>query len=187
MVNKPVINVTPRHRKFVKGLISGKSPSSAAISAGYTNAGYGSKLMKQPAVQSILVAEMEKQGLTDSLLVKKLRDGLNAQTVPRKDGGQRYDDQFVRKQFLDIILKVRGDYAAIKTENTEKKIVLIMDGRMVGALKDTGKLTAGEGEILEGEIVADESAECEVLQENHEQPGGEGTPLRQDASEPGEA
>jgi len=129
--------------------------------------------MKQPAVQSILVAEMEKQGLTDSILVRKLRDGLNAQTVPRREGGQRYDDQFVRKQFLDIIFKVRGDYAPERTESTEKKIVLIMNGRMIDALKDSGKLTEAEGEILEGEIIDDASTECEVLPAGHEHPGGE--------------
>jgi hypothetical protein len=163
MTHEPIVNVTPRHRKFVKGLIAGKSPSAAAISAGYTEGGYGSHLMKQPAVQSILVAEMEKQGLTDSILVRKLRDGLNAQTVPRREGGQRYDDQFVRKQFLDIIFKVRGDYAPERTESTEKKIVLIMDGRMQKALKDTGKLTLTEAEVLEAEVVdeleADSSGE----------------------------
>lgn len=160
MTHEPIVNVTPRHRKFVKGLIAGKSPSAAAISAGYTEGGYGSHLMKQPAVQSILVAEMEKQGLTDSVLVRKLRDGLNAQTVPRREGGQRYDDQFVRKQFLDIIFKVRGDYAPERTESTEKKIVLIMDGRMQKALKDTGKLTLTEAEVLEAEVVDELETDC---------------------------
>lgn len=154
-IKQDLTELNPRHRKFVKGLLEGKSPSAAGLSAGYTDPGYGLALARQPLIKSLLVAEMEKQGITDGLLARKLKDGLNAQTVPRKEGGQRYDDQFVRKQFLDIVFKVRGDYAPERSEAIEKKIVLIVDGRLRNALLDTGKITEDESKIIDGEIIGD--------------------------------
>jgi len=150
---KDLEKVLPRHRKFVKGLIDGKSNTSAAVSAGFTSPSYGNYLAKQPVIKSLLAAEMEKQGLTEPMLVKRLKDGLDAETVPKKDGGERYDDQFVRKQFLDIIFKLRGDYAAIKTESAEKHIVIILDNRMIDSLRATDKLSKEDAETIEGEII----------------------------------
>jgi hypothetical protein len=104
---------------------------------------------------------MEKAGINDTLIAKKLRDGLDAMAPPRKDGGKQYEDQFVRKQFLDVIFKVRGDYAPERTENIEKNIVIVMDGRMIEALRDSKALPIEEADVLDAEIVSD-SREDEI-------------------------
>jgi hypothetical protein len=98
---------------------------------------------------------MERTGINDTLLATKLLEGLSAMAPPRRDGGTQYADQFVRKQFLDVIFKVRGDYAPDRTETTEKHITIVMDGRMVEALRDSKMLETQDADVLEAEIVRD--------------------------------
>ena len=145
-----------RQRKFVSELIRGASQSSAAVSAGYS-ADYGKALMNNPAVQGLLHTAMQQAGIDDLLIARKLREGLDAKAPPRKDGGKQYPDQFVRKQFLDVIFKLRGDYAPEKSEHINKTINLTLDMGMIKALKDTKFITAEEVDILEAEIVKEES------------------------------
>lgn len=146
-----------RQRQFVSELLKGKSQSQAAVAAGY-KADYGTDLMKNPAVAGLLHRAMQQAGIDDLLIARKLREGLDAKTPPRKEGGKQYPDQFVRKQFLDVIFKLRGDYAPEKSEHTNKSISLTIDRGMIEALKDTKYLTEAEVEILEAEIVKEENA-----------------------------
>lgn len=138
-----------KHRKFVKGVLAGNNLCEAARLAGYKGTSYPQRLMNRADVQRLLLSEMEKAGINDGFLAKRLKDGLNAKTVPRRDGGKRYDDQFVRKQFMDIVLKVRGDYAPEKVETTTKTIQLVIDHKMLEALKDSKALPEKELEELE--------------------------------------
>lgn len=146
---------TVRQRKFVNGVIAGKTYSTAAIDAGFKQSEYGSVLMKNEVVQKLLVQKMEQAGITDELLARKIMDGLEAKTLPRGKDGARYDDQPVRKQFLDIVFKIRGDYAPEKIESTEKKLTIIIDSNMVTALKDSKVLTSEEIKYLEHEPIRD--------------------------------
>jgi hypothetical protein len=141
--------LSPRHKKFIKSVLKGNSYRASAKLAGYKDLDYGSRLMKDATIQNALLQRMQEAGITDTLLAKKLKDGLNAKTVPRADGGKRYDDQFVRKQFLDIIFKITGAYAPERFESVNKQITLVIDGQMLEALKDTKVLDAEELEYLE--------------------------------------
>jgi len=141
--------LTVQQRRFVKGLVEGKNLRGATRYAGYISPDYGSVLMKQDNIRTALQAHLHKAGITDSLIAKKLKDGLNAKTVPRMSGGKRYDDQFVRKQFLDVILRIRGDYAPERFESINKQITLVVDDKMLEALKDSKALDAEEIEYLE--------------------------------------
>jgi len=139
--------ITSRQRKFIKAVVQGNTYRAAAIKAGYQSPDYGSILMKQPHIRTALQAYMHKAGITDELIARKLKEGLNAKTVPRSEGGKRYDDQFVRKQFLDIVLRIRGDYAPEKFEAVNKQITLVIDNKMLEALKDSKALT--EADVVE--------------------------------------
>lgn len=141
-----------KQRNFVAGLLKGKTKAEAAVDAGYS-ADYGSELAKTATVQNILAEAMQKAGITDNLIARKLREGLDAKTPPRKEGGSQYPDQFVRKQFLDVIFKLRGDYAPEKSETVHKTISITIDKGMIEAWKDTGFIDAEEVKLLEAEIV----------------------------------
>jgi phage terminase small subunit len=148
----PEANV--RQRRFVSELLKGKTQSQAAVAAGY-KADYASDLMKLPQVRGFLDKAMVKAGIDDLLIARKLREGLDAKTPPRKEGGKQYPDQFVRKQYIDLICKIRGDYAPDKSEHINKTINLTIDMGMLKALKDTRFLSAKEVDYLEAEIVRD--------------------------------
>lgn len=152
----PANEPSVRQRKFVSELIRGASQSSAAVAAGYS-AEHGTALMKNPAVQGLLHTAMQQAGIDDLLIARKLREGLDAKAPPRKDGGRQYPDQFVRKQFLDVIFKLRGDYAPEKSEHLTKTINLTIDMGMIKALKDTKFITDEEVGILEAEIVREDN------------------------------
>lgn len=152
--------LAPKHRSFIHHLMKGETINRAGKLAGFgQKTGYD--LMRNPAIRSELVKRMNDVGITDNLLARKLKQGLNAKTVPHRDGGVRYDDQFVRKQWADIIFKLRGDYAPEKIESEHKSIQIIIDGNMLKALQDSRAITPAELQaldsepILEGEIVND--------------------------------
>ena len=98
-----------RQKKFVKNLARTNVIGKSALSAGYADRTQGSHLLREPKIQSALMVEMEKIGIHDEFLAKKLKHGLNSYYPPKKEGGKKYPDFFTRKQYLDSILKVRGD------------------------------------------------------------------------------
>jgi len=133
----------PKHYAFIGNVLAGKSIKDSSLAAGFGHQrGYG--LMKNPAIRNELQRQMETAGITDQYLAKKIRDGLNAKTVPRRDGGKRYDDQFTRKQWADLAIKVKGGYAPEKIESEVKVIQLVIDGNMINALKDSKALSKEE-------------------------------------------
>ena len=154
--------------------MSGKGINQSGIAAGFGDqTGYA--LMKNPAIRSALATKMEQVGITDIFMAKKVKQGLNAKTVPRRDGGKRYDDQFVRKQWADIVFKLRGDYAPEKLETEHKIIQLVIDGNMLKALQDSKVITdkdlleLNHEPILDAEVI-EECGEERILDVN----GGEG-------------
>jgi len=143
------------HRKFVEGLSEGLSNPKAAVAAGYSES-YGRQLARMPAIKSLLRQRLEERGLNEDKIAEKLAEGLDAMAPPRKDGGTLYPDNFVRKQYLDMLCRIRGDYAPEETVHTERKIQLVLDASMIKALKDTDFIDAEEVEILEAEIVPED-------------------------------
>jgi len=148
---------TRKHAKMVKHIADGDSASKAGRMVGFSS-NYGAHLMKDERMQSLLLSELERVGVTDGYLAEKTREGLNAMAPPRKDGGIQYPDYFVRKQYLDIALRVRGDYAPERTEHTQKVINITLTPDFVKGLIDAKAITYDEAEILEGEVI-DESFE----------------------------
>ena len=116
-----------RERKFIKGLIAGKTPTQAMRDAGYkesTSMFMSGKKVKdlQPVIRDL----MEKRGLTDDLLLKKLEEELNAEeTKFFQHEGIVCDERNViahgpRLDALDKAFKLKGSYAPTKGELTGK-------------------------------------------------------------------
>jgi hypothetical protein len=184
MMPRPTLEesgLMPAHRKFIKHLLNGQNISNSSQLAGFgRQTGYG--LMKNPAIKNELARQMEKAGITDQYLAKKIKQGLNAKTAPQKDGGTRYDDQFVRKQWADLAIKVKGGYAPEKIETEHKIIQLVIDGNMLQALKDSKAISRDElkelermedTEIIDAEISAIPGGEREVGPEDEGDGGAE--------------
>lgn len=148
-------SLTRQHRKFVEGLSDGMTQPAAAQYAGFASS-YGKDLARVPAIKTLLMQKLEEKGLTEDKIAEKLAEGLDAMAPPRKDGGTLYPDNFVRKQYLDLLCRIRGDYAPDKTEHTEKKIQITLDLGMLKSLKDSGMLSSEDAEVLDAEIVKSE-------------------------------
>jgi hypothetical protein len=132
----------------------------ASVYAGYSPS-YGKDLARHPEVKSLLLQKLEEKGLNEDKIAEKLDEGLDAMAPPRKDGGKLYPDNFVRKQYLDLLCRIRGDYAPEKSEHIEKKIQITLDLGMLKSLKDSGMLSTEDANILEAEIVNEPpSTEC---------------------------
>lgn len=155
--------LTRQHRKFVEGLSEGMTQENASVYAGYSPS-YGKDLARHPEVKSLLLQKLEEKGLNEDRIADKIDEGLDAMAPPRKDGGTLYPDNFVRKQYLDLLCRIRGDYAPEKSEHIEKKIHITLDLGMLKSLKDSGMLTAEDANVLEAEIVdasnEPESTDC---------------------------
>jgi phage terminase small subunit len=149
---------TKMQKRFVKNHVQTGEVYKAAKRAGFACGSYGSALLKEPHIQTAIQQEMVRQGITDTLLSKKMKDGLNA-TYPAKfstEGAllqQESPDMFTRKQYIDMILKVRGDYAPEKHQIESKTIVIHLNNELIKGLKDANAITEVEAEVLEAEIV----------------------------------
>ncbi len=156
MSDIPKITALSRqHRKFVEGLSEGMTQAHAAEYAGFSGS-YGKDLARVPEIKTLLLQKLEEKGLTEDKIAEKLAEGLDAMAPPRKDGGTLYPDNFVRKQYLDLLCRIRGDYAPEKSEHVEKKIQITLDLGMLKSLKDSGMLSPEDANILEAEIVESE-------------------------------
>lgn len=158
-VSKKLIkgNLTRGNIKFIDAKLEGKNNTDAARIGGYsypTQSGY--ELMKSPKIQTALLERMEEAGINDKFIAKGLKEGCKALAPPRKDGGKQYADYFTRKQYLDIILRVRGDFAPETQQSISKHITVVIDHNMIKALKDSGGLDEKEAEVIECEVIKEE-------------------------------
>jgi hypothetical protein len=155
--------MTPKKKRFVKALASGQvdTYADAARVAGYaeTNAKHhGSWLMRNDQdVRAAVLHELHTAGVTEELLAEKMRDGLDALTPPKKEGGSRYEDFFVRKQYADMAYKLMGAYAPEKRESVETKIVVNLTPNSVSRLADSDWIDAEEVEEIKGDIIKEEN------------------------------
>lgn len=145
--------LTKQQKQFIKGMLHGLNAGDAALKAGYNSKAYGYYLKTQADIKSELTRQMEIAGIDEARLAKKLQEGLDAETVPRRDGGRQYPDHFIRKQFLEMVFKIRGDFAPEKTETIQKTVQITLDGDLVRALKDSNVLGIEETEYLDAVIV----------------------------------
>lgn len=148
--------LTTQEKIFVDKLVKTGLVYDSATLAGYKQGSYGSFLKRQPKIQRAIVARLEKEGVTDTAIVRKLKQGLAAYYPPRKDGGKKYPDFFTRGLYLDKLHKIRGDYSPERIEIEERReFHIIFTPDTLKGLMDSGIIEAQELEATEegGEII----------------------------------
>jgi len=155
---KPLSNDTPlkpNQKKFIKHKIATGNSAKAATLAGFGDPGYGSYLMKQPKIQNALQQALDKAGITDELIAKKIKQQLEAYHV-KKDGGKKYPDYHARDKGIDKVIKIKGGYAPEKHEIRQEKLVLIITPETIKGLKDAKAITEADVEVIEAEALKEE-------------------------------
>lgn len=145
---------TVKQKKFVKNLAKTGEIGKSAKLVGYEKT-YGSKLMRSSKILTLLHQELEKQGVTDVRVVGKIKDGLNAYYV-KKDGGKKYKDFHAIHKYLDMVFKLRGDYAPEKHQVERKEITIVITPEVLKGLKDARAITDEELKTIEQEALGHE-------------------------------
>ena len=114
-VKKPTL--TPRQRKFVKGIIAGKSQTQAAIEAGVPAPGApctASRMLKDANVKGAIANVWESCGLTDQFIGDKVKDLCEAKRVQffAQDGivtDERVtEDTAVQRSSIELAARLKG-------------------------------------------------------------------------------
>lgn len=155
MTRKDKDKLTVKNKKYARRLAETGEIGQSALDVGYKQAQYGSQLMRQPKILTALQTEMEKLKVNDAVIVRKLKEGLQATRVIR-DGGDEYPDYHAQHKFLDMILKIRGDYAPEKHQISTKEITIVITPEVLKGLKDSRAVTEAEIEELSREPLDDD-------------------------------
>ena len=146
--------LTKKQKVFADGVLAGKSQTQAAVDAGFRQpTNYGSALMSRDHIREYLFHKFEEVGIDNDLVAMKMKDGMDAMSPPKKDGGKQYEDWFTRRLYLDMYFRLRGLYAPEKTEHVEKRIVINMTPELVKGLLDSGAIDSQELEYIKGEVI----------------------------------
>ena len=114
-VKKPTL--TPRQRKFIKGIIAGKSNTQAAIAAGVPVAGAhvtASRMLQDANVKGAIQSVWESCGLTDEFIGNKVKDLCKAKKTSyfAKDGivtdERVQDDTAVQRSSVELAARLKG-------------------------------------------------------------------------------
>lgn len=121
-----------RRKKLIRGIVAGKTQLQAAIDAGYAKKQAGSQasqILKKPQVKSQLYAALDRAGLSDSTLAKKILEWINAQktvsAIAGTDAGAGtvdfvdVPDYTTQVKAGEMICKMRGHFA----EKIEHEII----------------------------------------------------------------
>lgn len=145
----------PRMKKYVRRLAQTGEIMKAATDVGYKQGQYGSQLMKNPKIQTALQEELDALGVDKQLVVRKLKQGLNAYRVIR-DGGKKYKDFHAIHKYLDMYMKLEGHYAPEKHEIKQEKLIMVITPETIKGLKDSKAIP---DRIVEGKVVEEVAKE----------------------------
>ena len=153
---------TKKQKNFIKGVIETGSIEAGASLAGL-HPKYGHELAKRPDIQTDIQLALEKEGLTDDTLAKRIKEGQKA-TYVKKDGGTKYKDFHAIHKFCDMQVKIKGGYAPEKTEHIEKRLVFDVTPDAIKAWRDGG-IPEKEIEVLMGSEKEEDVIDAEVVEE----------------------
>lgn len=114
-VRKPTL--TPKQRKFVKGIIAGKGKGEAAVAAGYspnTASSIACTNLKNVQIQKAITSVWDKAGLTDDYIGDKVKQLTQAKKISyfAKDGivtDERVsDDTAVQRSSVELAARLKG-------------------------------------------------------------------------------
>jgi len=158
--------LTGREKKFIKYFMECRKVGEAALRAGYAHGQYGSFLLGQDRVKTGIQLKMEKEGIDDEYLAKKLKSGLEAYYPEKrsKDGvvmQKQSPDFFTQDKYLDKAFKIRRDYLPEGAKVENKQVNIIINMNMAQGLLDSKKITKAEFEEITHEPIKDKENDRE--------------------------
>lgn len=112
-----------RQRLYVRGVIAGKTKKRAARDAGYaksTASNVKGKIESKKAVQQLFSELLERAGVSDKLLAKRIKEGLSA-TVVSKSTANAFREVLVdygeRREMAELAIRMKGLQPAEKIEH----------------------------------------------------------------------
>ena|ERR1700733_12757929 len=129
MSEDPLKKLSPRKRKYVKGLVEGKSKTKAAIEAGYSKntAVAAASHIDTPDVQAALKALIQ-QTIPIKTLARRLKQGLSAKetkfaTFEGKITDHRDCINFAeRRAYVELVAEMGGFFQKVKPVEPPKGI-----------------------------------------------------------------
>jgi len=120
--------MTPKQDRFITEFLTTGNGTQAAIKAGYSpkradQQAY--KNLRKPEIRRALKDRLNEQGLTESFLLQKIGEGLEAYTVKTVSHEGKITDEraypnfAVRWRYIDTALKLRGMYPAEKHDKSD--------------------------------------------------------------------
>ena len=117
--------LTDREKGYVKYRADGRPVGESSLRAGFSSPQYGTYLNAQEHIASALCKAIEDVGLTDELLAKRLKEGVDA-TFPEKRSkegvvlvAKDQADFFTRHKYIETTMKAKG---SLKQEGTTTKV-----------------------------------------------------------------
>ncbi len=177
------VSLTRRERKLIKALNAGRSIPEAAKVAGYKNVqpvyrklhrdGYGSGEGK--AFRAAWLELLEKAGLSDSALVKPIREGLramrdrwNATTL----SFEQVSDHPIRLQAAKMGLDLKGRFP--KGDEIGTKVAVVINTNLTGGDDGPSPISGGfsaRAEVIEQPKAGDGDQEQDGIEERGESLG----------------
>jgi phage terminase small subunit len=110
-------SIKPRERKYLKGLVNGKSKKDAALDAGYSMsmAENAAAKIEKPNVQRAF-QEMIRKHIPDEKIVQRLKEGLDAEETKffQHEGNVQEERNVIswgeRRNYLELAAKFGGYY-----------------------------------------------------------------------------
>lgn len=122
--------LTAKQRKFIQGRLTGKSSARAARDAGYSESTArkaNRDILRAPVVQSVLVQLMERAGVRDRKLAKRINEGLDATYTHCATYEGKFTDKLVlvdypeRREMVELALTLKGYlYRGGRTQRRDK-------------------------------------------------------------------
>lgn len=149
-----------RERRYLGALLEGKPNKDAAAVAGYADPSVvPQKLRRNKALREYFNQMLEKAGIGDDVLFRKLAEGLDAERKElTKDGAvvEMGPDHQNRVKYLDMALKVRDSYPNPKLDvDAQVGVTILMRSEQSLAPDIFGGV-----EMIEGEFTVEETDEA---------------------------
>lgn len=104
--------MTAKQRKYVRGVVMGKSKTQAALAAGYAfpTAKTAVQSIEKPYVKEAIERALDKAGITEERIAQKINEGLEAKrTVGFGDDNViEAPDYQVQHKYLETAIKLKG-------------------------------------------------------------------------------
>ena len=126
--------LTGREKKYVKLRAEGCKVGESSLRAGFATPQYGTYLKAQEHIQSAIQQAISDAGLTDELIAKRLREGVDATKLEVKKKGKKFiikttPDFNVRHRYIETTMKAKGSLAqeGAKVHNQQINIIVTPD------------------------------------------------------------